>query len=55
MILPCTTCKYRTEKSVGFRTFVGCSDKERKDKNFHEDDFFYHHSCDAYIKDEGDN
>lgn len=50
MILPCETCKFKKERSVGFRKFIGCTDKEKEKKNFHYDDYFYHHSCDAYEK-----
>ena len=51
MILPCDTCKYKTEERAGHRIFVGCSDEE-KHKGFHYDDFFYHHRCDNYEKEE---
>ena len=47
MILPCTTCKYRTVEESGFRRFIGCSDKE-KEKGFRYDDFLYHHKCSNY-------
>ena len=47
MILPCTTCKYRTVEESGFRIFIGCSDKE-KEKGFRYDDFLYHHKCSNY-------
>ena len=52
MILPCTTCKYKKEVTQGHRSFVGCVDKEKEKANFHEDNYFYHHSCDAYEKEE---
>ena len=48
MILPCIDCKFRKETDVGFRTYVGCVDEKKKADNFHNDDYFYHHSCDAY-------
>lgn len=51
MILPCIDCKQKTEITVGNRSFVGCSDESLKNKNFHEDNFLYRHSCDAYEKD----
>ena len=54
MILPCLTCKYKTVSEQGFRQFIGCNDKEKKDKNFHYDDFWYHHKCDAYEKEDND-
>lgn len=47
MILPCETCKYRTEERQGHRNFIGCSDQE-KYKGFHYDDWLYHHRCDNY-------
>jgi hypothetical protein len=49
MILPCTDCKFKTEREEGHRTFVGCSDKEKK-KGFIEDDWTYRHSCTNYEK-----
>ena len=50
MELPCITCKYGTERIEGIRSYHGCSDPERKKANFHEDTFFYRHTCDAYVK-----
>jgi hypothetical protein len=50
MILPCTTCKSKKVDKQGPREFVGCDDKIKHDKNFHYDNYFYHHSYDAYEK-----
>ena len=50
MILPCETCKFRTERTEGHRMFVGCKDSEKKKNNFHEDTWTYQHSCKAYEK-----
>ncbi|HSQ90227.1 hypothetical protein [Romboutsia sp.] len=49
MYLPCDTCKFKRERKDGFRTFVGCIDKE-KEKGFKEDNYFYIHSCSNYEK-----
>jgi hypothetical protein len=53
MILPCTDCKYRTEREEGHRKFIGCSDSEKK-KGFIEDDWTYRHRCTNYEKSESD-
>ena len=37
-------CTNYSETKVGFRTFIGCNDKE-KEKGFNEDKFFYQHTC----------
>ena len=54
MKLPCIDCKFKKETKVVFRTYVGCSDEKKKADNFHYDDYFYRHSCDAY-EEEGGN
>lgn len=51
MILPCTDCKFRTVREEGHRTFIGCSDEEKK-KGFIEDDWTYRHSCRNYEKEQ---
>lgn len=48
MILPCETCKFRTERTEGHRVFIGCNDPDKKRDNFHEDTWTYRHSCSAY-------
>ncbi len=52
MELPCTNCKFRTERKRAHRVFIGCKDKEKK-KGFIEDNYFYRHKCTNYEKDEG--
>lgn len=51
MILPCINCLYKKIRKEGHREFYGCSDEIKK-KGFHYDDFFYHHTCDNYEKEE---
>ena len=51
MNLPCIDCEYRTERTQGHRTFVGCKDKDRKEKHFIEDIYWYRHKCTGYVKD----
>ena len=51
MELPCTTCKYKTERRQGHRTFVGCNDEDKK-KGFIEDTFTYRHECSNYERGE---
>ncbi len=48
MTLPCITCKLRTVRKEGFRTFYGCSDEQIKKENFVEDTWLYRHTCNAY-------
>jgi hypothetical protein len=48
MELPCITCKFKTVRKEGHRAFFRCIDKEKEKKNFHEDTFWYQHTCDAY-------
>lgn len=50
MNLPCITCKFKKEETVGFRTFVGCIDEKKKEDNFIENTWTYNHSCKAYEK-----
>ena len=50
MILPCTKCKYRTERREGHRIFIGCGEPERKKKGFKEDTFLYRHTCSEFEK-----
>ena len=52
MELPCSTCKYKTVRVNGHRTYVGCSDSERKRKHFTYDDFMYHHRCTGYVEED---
>lgn len=52
MILPCITCKYKKVREAGHRSFYSCSDAEKEKANFHEDTYFYRHTCDAYEKEE---
>jgi len=49
MELPCITCKFGTKRTIGFRSYYGCSDQKRKEANFHEDNILYRHKCDAYV------
>lgn len=49
MELICSNCKYRVERKDGFRTFIGCIDKN-KEKGFYQDDYDYHTSCTNYEK-----
>ena len=51
VICPCDSCKHKIERKEGHRVFLECSDKERE-KGFHYDDFFYHHTCDNYESEE---
>ena len=55
MILPCITCKFKTVRRVGFRSYYGCNDPEKKKANFHEDKIFYRHTCNAYVNEDEDN
>jgi hypothetical protein len=50
MELPCATCKYKTTRIDGHRSFIGCSDEERKKANFKYDGFLYHHKCTGYVE-----
>lgn len=47
MVLPCETCKHRTETRQAHRVFIGCNDSEKR-KGFVEDNFFYRHRCSNY-------
>lgn len=50
MELPCETCKYKTVRTKGHRSFIGCSDDKRKQKHFKYDDFMYRHKCTGHVE-----
>ena len=50
MELPCITCYHKKVREDGHRKFYGCKDAELKEIYFVEDDFMYHHTCNAYVK-----
>lgn len=53
MKIPCMSCKYEIKRESGHRTFVGCSDLDRKARGFNEDTFLYWHKCsEQELKDE---